>query len=305
MTCDEFLRAVDPYLDDELPVTEILRVQEHAAACAACRHALDSEASLHALLAASALDEEPSAGLRARLARATGGAPLAPARGWRRRIWLRALPAAMLATGVCAGILLTVLLADLHRGPEIPPLAMELAAKHALYSGRDGGLELRTGEADEMTAWLRQRLGFPVALPALARPGERLVGARISSVADGPAAYLAYERGGGRISLFIARTPAAALGGTRRIVDGVELYVAAVGDMAIVWWDDDAQVYAAASRSGLEDVIDFALLCVRSRPDAVRPSSRQERRAPGHPAESGRGAPDGAPARGQPKGGVA
>ncbi len=36
MTCDEFLRAIDAYLDDELSVMDILRAQGHLVACEFC-----------------------------------------------------------------------------------------------------------------------------------------------------------------------------------------------------------------------------------------------------------------------------
>src|SRR5262249_33263414 len=65
------------------------------------------------------------------------------------------------------------------------PLAAELASKHLLYGeGLGGALELVTAEPTQMGAWFQGRLGFPVRLPAGTRRPERLVGGRISSVAD-------------------------------------------------------------------------------------------------------------------------
>jgi anti-sigma factor RsiW len=84
------------------------------------------------------------------------------------------------------------------------PLAAELASKHLLYGeGRGGALALVTSEPAKMGGWFQGRLGFPVRLPAVAKRTERLVGGRISSLADAPAAYALYDRSGQSISLFV------------------------------------------------------------------------------------------------------
>src|SRR5262245_60755944 len=67
MTCQDALSAMDAYLDGELTVFEVLRVERHLAHCASCRHVMDSEAALHALLEADGMDEVPPASLRERI----------------------------------------------------------------------------------------------------------------------------------------------------------------------------------------------------------------------------------------------
>jgi mycothiol system anti-sigma-R factor len=69
MTCQEALASLDPYLDEELSMLEILRVEHHLEQCDACRQVRDSEANLHALLAADAVCDAPPAGLRERIRR--------------------------------------------------------------------------------------------------------------------------------------------------------------------------------------------------------------------------------------------
>src|SRR5262245_62088652 len=67
MTCPELLQAIDPYLDDELSVLEVLRVQAHLLRCDPCRTAITSEARLHALLEAETLQDQPPSTLRERI----------------------------------------------------------------------------------------------------------------------------------------------------------------------------------------------------------------------------------------------
>jgi len=266
MTCQEFLRAIDPYLDDELSVMETLRVQGHLICCEPCRKAVESEAFLHSVVMADVDGDEAPPGLRERILERASAAPVglrgAPARP---RRWV--LPRAILVAAAMVGLLAGVLLIPGAKGPEgLSPLAAEVVAKHLLYGGGGGiGLEMATFEAPRMASWLERRLGFPVKVPLLARSGERLLGGRVSSVADVPAAYLLYERGGRRTSLFVAQSPPSArAGGIQRMMEGEEFYLASLEGIAVVWWEDGERLYLAASGAGTEDLLEFALLCVRS-----------------------------------------
>jgi len=81
-----------------------------------------------------------------------------------------------------------------------------------------------------METWFQGRLGFPVRLPSVAR---RLIGGRVSSVADAPVAYALYDRSSQSISLFVTRrVPFARRGWTERHVDGAELYFASLRGVA-------------------------------------------------------------------------
>jgi anti-sigma factor RsiW len=149
---------------------------------------------------------------------------------------------------------------------DLPPFIEEVAIKHRLHTeGTGSTLGLKTADIGQLTGWLAGRLGFPLKAPARLGSGERLVGGRVSSLADGPAAYLLYERGPHPLSLFIARRPSPALPEDDKwIVEGVELYTRRVHGLTLVWWDDGDYVYAAASTTGASDLAEFARLCILS-----------------------------------------
>lgn len=67
MTCDEFVRAIDAYLDDELSIMDILRVHRHLLSCEPCHRVMGSEARLHSLLAEDAVSPQPPGSLRERI----------------------------------------------------------------------------------------------------------------------------------------------------------------------------------------------------------------------------------------------
>ena len=134
--------------------------------------------------------------------------------------------------------LLLALIPGSRRQPDLVPLAVEVAAKHLLYSaGPPSTLDQPASEPSELARRLESQVGFSVRLPRLGAD-ERLLGGRVSSVADAPAAYLLYERRGRRISLFVMRTGSAEPhGGFERVIQGVELYASALGHIRLMWWE--------------------------------------------------------------------
>ena len=266
MTCQDLVHAIDPYLDDELSILEVLRVQGHLRGCDRCRARVDAEAALHALLAADAIQDQPRPTLRDRILQRIAEAPAGPSRSGSPR--LRVASTSVLVTGVALiGLLLVALVIPGLRGPgDVPPFAAEVAAKHRLYTeGGEPSLDVTTADIRQLTGWLASRVGFPINAPRRLEPGQHVVGGRVSSVADAPAAYLLYEWGGRPLSLFVmAPPPGIRAGGAERVVDGVELYTARVSGMTVVWWEDAERLYVAASTGSPTDLEAFAVLCVQS-----------------------------------------
>ncbi len=279
MRCEEFVRAIDAYLDDELAVMDILRAHGHLLSCELCPRLMGAEVTLHALVARDASREQAPDSLRERVIRGLVDEEKAGSRGERSGPRSRAGPITSLSAALVAGLLLRLLGLVLWlpggRGPrDLAPLAAEVAAKHLLYgSGEAPTLEIRTSELSVMARRTERRLGLSLKLPQLDRADDRLVGARMSSLADAPAAYLLYERGGHRISLFVTRpVSGAGHGGVAKVVDGVELHTATLRGVALAWWEeeDEGRLYAAASAGDPDQLRDFAALCIRSG-EAVKP----------------------------------
>jgi anti-sigma factor RsiW len=271
VNCQEFVPALDPYLDDELSVLEVLRMQGHLLVCDRCRTMLESEAALHALLAADAVQDDLPPGLRDGIldrvrGASSGPVPLPSAR--RHSTAAHVLLAGLALVALVALLLVALLVPRVWRAGDMPPFAAEVAAKHRVYTEPSGPpLDLTTTDIQQLTASLERRVGFPVKAPRLVESGQHLVGGRVSSVADAPAAYLRYEWGGRPLSLFvIPPLPPARARGTEQVIEGVELYTARVSGITLVWWEDAERLYVAASTGSLTDLEAFAVLCVRSGP---------------------------------------
>jgi len=293
MTCEDVPSVIDAYLDGELSVTAILEAHEHFAVCDNCRRVLESEAALHGLIVQAARAEAVPTTLRRHILgnlRTTEPARRRPTRRLAMRFGI--------VSGFVGLAVLGWLGAERITPHPLTPLAAELTSKHLLYGeGRGGALELVTSEPAKMGTWFQGRLGFPVRLPSGARRPERLVGGRVSSVADSPAAYALYDRSGQSISLFVTRrVPFARRGWTERQVDGAELYFASLHGVSLVWWEEKRadRLYAAVSGGDEEPLVEFALLCIKggqSRPAGAALPVRLAARplaAPGSPRRRSR-----------------
>ena len=271
MTCREVLTVVDAYLDGELSAFEILRVHDHLVTCERCRTTLESEAMLHSLLRSDATADRPPSELRSRVLDRIGAAPPSSRESRRgRSTRVRVVP--LLVVGLVAVILASLLASVLGnrywRSENVPPFALEIAAKHRLYTDvSSASLEMRTGDVIQLNEWLDRHVGFPVRAPTVATPKQRLIGGRVSSVADAPAAYLLYEWHGQMVSLFV--TPPQA--GSRRedlerSVGGVDIYTGFVPGLNVAWWDDSGRLYTAVSDGPMRYLEEFAVRCVRGSP---------------------------------------
>jgi mycothiol system anti-sigma-R factor len=266
MTCQEFLRALDPYLDDELPVLEVLRIQEHLRDCGRCRTVADSEGVLHSLLAGDAIQDDAPPALRERILQRVAGPPPVPTTSARPRGRFASRRTLLAGVGLVGLVLVALVIPGLRGRGDVPPFVEEITARHRLYTEAPAPtLDLPTPDIAHLTGWLASRLGYPIHAPRPVGPSERLVGGRTSSVAGVPAAYLLYEWGGHRLSVFVMSHQA----GTRleraeRMVEGVELYTTALHGLNVVWWEDTDRLYVVVSAAPSTELEAFAVRCVRS-----------------------------------------
>jgi anti-sigma factor RsiW len=263
MTCQDVLAFLDAYLDEELTVLETLRVDEHLGRCETCRQVRDSEAHLHALLAADAVRDAPPARLRERISTLAIQSESNDGRhSWRNEPGARAVLACALTALLLFGVLLA---AGTHTpAPGPGPLTMDVVGVHLDAEQTAIDLELPTSDPSRLASWLEHRVGPSVGVPAVAPSGERVVGARMSWIASQEAAHLLYEGEGRRISLFITRDPFhPGERAAEQIVEGEELYFATLAGVRVAWWSSGGHLYVAAARASEAELLNFAALCVR------------------------------------------
>ncbi len=273
MICHKFMRALDAYLDDELSVMQVLRMHGHLVSCEACRKVMESEARLHAVLSDAATRDEPASSLRDRILQRVISEETNIFDGRARPRSLGSVRGWLVGAAMAGLVLLVALIPASQRPAAMTPLTAEVAAKHLLYSTGSAS-ELPASEPSQLAQWIEGRVGFPVSLPRLGAD-QRLVGGRVSSVADAPAAYVLYEWRGRRISLFVTRpVPATGRGLSERVVQGVDVHASVLEGVHLMWWADeeDGQIYVVASSGGVSELRDFARLCIQ-RERATQPGA--------------------------------
>jgi mycothiol system anti-sigma-R factor len=270
MTCEEFVRAIDAYLDDELSVMDVLRAHAHLISCERCHRVMGSEATLHALLTEDAAPDQAPGALRERILRRVVAEDV---EGFARRSERGSRPgalasfSALLTAGLLVGLLVAIPWTPGGRqAEELAPLAAEVAGKHLLYgAAHQPALEMRTADVSEMALALARRAGLSLKLPDVDPADGRLIGARGSSLGDEPAVYLLYEWGGRRLSLFVTRQVKGARHEAENAGAGDEPHTTVLRGVILAWWEeeDEGLLYAAALNGDLAALREFAHICMR------------------------------------------
>jgi len=90
------------------------------------------------------------------------------------------------------------------------PMADAMQAYQLLAVDHGVGMDITTGNEDDLRAWLAGRVGATVHLPDLADAGFRPMGGRLFATDQGPAAMVLYDDGNGHTVSFYVRPPGAA-----------------------------------------------------------------------------------------------
>ena len=142
---------------------------------------------------------------------------------------------AMLAVGLTGGWI--------ARGNQAPnpvlmaSLVQEAVQAHAVYSiDPHRPVEVAASEEETLIRWLSNRVGEPLQAPDLTNEGFTLVGGRLVSATEGPAAQFMYEDANGkRITLFAVK------GATGQLAS---FSYNQTGDTGSFYWEDANLSYA-------------------------------------------------------------
>jgi anti-sigma factor RsiW len=148
-----------------------------------------------------------------------------------------------------------------HLGVRLPPVVVEAAQAHQVFAtDPQRPVEITATATADMVRWFSHHLGKPVRIPSLEEVGLRLIGGRLLSAEDGPAAQLIYEdKSGRRLTLCLSSEPNEV---------GPEVQIAEVDGLTAGYWQDDDLTYALVA-----DTSEAQLAAIASelggRPDGV------------------------------------
>lgn len=184
-SCPGRLEEVSAFLDGELASDEELEFRRHVDTCDVCAAWRAHLEALSRGVAASLGRERAPRTLAHRVERLQPPA-------WRRRA----------GAGVAAAAVLVVAVLLLGRTGGGDAAAIQLIGDHRRLVSGETALAVPSSDPSEVAQGLSARLPFRVAVAEVT--GASLRGGQDCSLAQGRAAYVQYERGGERVSVFVA-----------------------------------------------------------------------------------------------------
>jgi anti-sigma factor (TIGR02949 family) len=198
MTCQELDRFLYPYLDGEFQPGERSEVEAHLAACASCTQRVEQERRMRQALRHAARQSIQQARAPQSLRAGIQGGLQREQRRAQVRQWVR-VSAVALVVVAAGGTWLSFQAGQRHR-----VLVDDAVRRHT----KALPYEIAAVTPEGVEQWFDGKLDHPVTLPRL--PKATVSGARISNVADRPAAFVTYETApekedekARRISLFV------------------------------------------------------------------------------------------------------
>lgn len=250
MTCEEAARLIDAYLDGELDAATCLRVEEHLAACPACREKLESRQVLGALVAGEAprYDASPFLATRIRAALRAEGADQAPVTA--KAPWWSFLSLRWIYSGV-AGAVAVIALALFFASPgPFAPLAQEAIGDHVRSLQVNHLMDVASTDQHTVKPWFAGKLTFSPPVVDLKSQDYPLIGGRLDVLDGHDVAAIIYQRRKHYINLFVWPSDGGSIGEHSYQRDGYSVF----------GWTKNGMNYLAVSELGVKELKDFTAM---------------------------------------------
>ena len=250
MTCEEFERFLQSFVDAEFEGEETIAFEAHLVECPRCRAAVDEQRAFKRKLREAGrrggnLNPAPPAALRQRIL-----AGIDEQQASRRPLWQRPALAYAAALTIVAGSGVYYLRVGTSRDR-----AATYAAAAIATHKRQLPLEVQDPQPVGIQRWLRGKVDFAPRVPQLRKVS--VIGARLSNVSDRQAAYIAYGSGGERrVSLFVFDAPDLEVRGGKRIADREVLLTNQQGYNVVLWKDREI-AYSLVSDLEEQDILEL------------------------------------------------
>jgi anti-sigma factor RsiW len=211
VTCPQNETLIHGYLDGELDLLSVLRLEAHLQKCTTCARAYENHKALSRTLKSGAFYFRPSGDLEQRVRAAlveSNPAASRPTSSAQKATW-RKLPRLSWAVASAAASLAVVALMALRFVPwsQNPSpdhlLAEEVLASHVRSLMASHLTDVPSSDHHTVKPWFDGKLDFSPPVEDLSAQGFPLVGGRLDYLDDRPVAALVYQRRKHFVNLFI------------------------------------------------------------------------------------------------------
>lgn len=258
MRCKELETELSSFLDGELADAERREVEGHLAECPACSAIIEEQRQLKLAVRGHLLKTAIPSGLveRVRGALAASEPEIAPPPSFWSTLWPRVRAPFGVLLPVAAALVLVLGYVE-----TVEPVINSAVTKHT----RNLPLEVTGGPA-EVQRWFDGKVPFAVATPRL-EPIASLRGGRLSHLGDRDAAYLQYEQGEHKISVFVFDPAGLRLPYPRRhVIGGHEVFVDGTRGYYVAVFRDRGLGYAIAGNLDEPDFMRLVSAAVGQHP---------------------------------------
>lgn len=243
MKCEEAARLIGPYLDGELDLTASMGVEEHLAACPACREKLEGLQTLTTLIQEEAPRFKASPFLATRIRASLRAEEPAV----KKTSWWQSLSTSGIYSGL-AGVLALVILAVFFFGSGTSPrLAQEAIADHVRSLQVNHLMDVASTDQHTVKPWFAGKLDYSPQVIDLGPSGYPLVGGRLDVLDHRNVAAIIYQRRKHYINLFIWPADKSSVGDNFYEQDGYH----------VLEWTKSGMNYLAVSELGEKELREF------------------------------------------------
>jgi anti-sigma factor RsiW len=248
MTCDESARLIDAYLDGELDLATCVRVEEHLAACPACREKLESSQVLAALIADEAPRYAVSPFLETRIRAALRAEEPARSDVSEKAPWWSFHSLRWIYSGIGLAVIVIALAVYLSAPGGFSQLAREGINDHIRSLQANHLMDVASTDQHTVKPWFAGKLDYSPQVIDLKTQGYPLIGGRLDVLGGRDVAAIIYQRRLHYINLLIWPTDTLAVGD--RVYEWHNYHV--------ISWTQNGMNYMAVSELGVKELKDFS-----------------------------------------------
>lgn len=203
MNCTDSRSRLHAYLDQELDLPGAVAIDQHLAACPACKALFATQTALRSGIRKHAEYHAAPTGLadRIRSKLGTGAADVPARRGWRWPQFGQWLPVG--AVAAAAAVISWTAAIQYASLSENQIVAEQVIAGHARSVLTSHLVEVASSDQHTVKPWLSSKLDFSPPVPELSGAGFPLAGGRLDYLDNRPVAALVYRYRQHVINLFV------------------------------------------------------------------------------------------------------